>query len=133
MWQSSFWSCHFSENFCAGYFWPMIFKDCMHVVQKCHPCQIFTHKMCSHPAPLHPVVVVDPFSKWGIDFMTCNPTSTNGHGYIIVVVDYFTKWFKDFPTFSNDGIAVAFSCSTTSTRFDVPRTIIMEPWVPLPQ
>eukprot|EP00253_Pinus_taeda_P003867 PITA_03867 len=24
--------------------------------------------------------------------MTCNPTSTGGHGYIIVTVDYFTKW-----------------------------------------
>jgi hypothetical protein len=26
----------------AGYFWPSIFKDCITVIKKCHPCQIFS-------------------------------------------------------------------------------------------
>eukprot|EP00253_Pinus_taeda_P010833 PITA_10833 len=43
-------------------------------------------------APLHLVVTVGPFAKWGIDYVTCNPRSAGGHGYIIVAVDYFTKW-----------------------------------------
>eukprot|EP00253_Pinus_taeda_P012248 PITA_12248 len=76
----------------AGYFWPTIFKDCIITVRSCHACQIFDRKTRLPPAPLHPVVVVGPFAKWGIDFMTCNPTLAEGHGYIIVTVDYFTKW-----------------------------------------
>jgi hypothetical protein len=71
----------------AGYFWPSIFKDCIEAVKKCHPCQVFTQKMCSHPAPLHPVITVGPFTKWGVDFMDCNPslgwgapTYYRGHG-----------------------------------------------------
>jgi hypothetical protein len=76
---------------CAGYFWPTIFKDCMTVVWKCHRCQLFSKKMCAHPTPLHPIVLVGPFAKWGIDFTTCKPPSTVVHNYIIVVVDYFTK------------------------------------------
>ena len=52
---------------------------------------------------MHLVVSVGPFSKWGIDFMTCNPRSSEGHGYIIVVVDYFTKWAEAMPTFNNIG------------------------------
>jgi hypothetical protein len=36
-----------------------------------------------HPTPLHPMVLVGPFVKWGIDFMTCHPHSARGHGYII--------------------------------------------------
>jgi hypothetical protein len=32
-----------------GTFWPTIFKDCMNAVQKCHPCQIFSKNMHSHP------------------------------------------------------------------------------------
>eukprot|EP00253_Pinus_taeda_P027523 PITA_27523 len=76
----------------ARYFWPTMFKDCITAVRSCHACQIFDSKTRRPPAPLQPVVVVGPFAKWGIDFMTCNPTSTGRHGYIIVAVEYFTKW-----------------------------------------
>eukprot|EP00253_Pinus_taeda_P035913 PITA_35913 len=53
-----------------GYFWPTIFKDCITVVRSCHACQIFDRKTKRPPTPLQPVVVVGPFAKWGIDFMT---------------------------------------------------------------
>ena len=75
----------------AGYFWPSIFKDCVNVVKKCHPCQVFACNMLSHPTPLHPIVTAGPFTKGGLDFMDCNPASAGGHHHIIVVVDYFTK------------------------------------------
>jgi hypothetical protein len=105
----------------------MIFKYCMNNVQKCHSCQIFTYKMCAHPDPLHFVVTFRPFSKWGIDFMTCTHTSDNVHGYIIVVINYFTKWVEDFPTFSNDGTtATLFMFSHIITRFDVPKMIVTD-------
>jgi hypothetical protein len=63
----------------AGYFWPSIFKDCIEAVKKFPPCQIFQRKARTHPTPLHPIVVIDPFAKWGIDFMQCKPTSAGGH------------------------------------------------------
>ena len=63
---------------CASYFWPTIFKDCIIVIRSCHACQIYDRKARLPPAPLHPVVVVRPFAKWGIDFMTCNPRSAGG-------------------------------------------------------
>eukprot|EP00253_Pinus_taeda_P011565 PITA_11565 len=64
----------------AGYFWPSIFKDCILFVHSCHEWQIYQQKMCAPPAPLHPVVTVDPFAKWGIDYVTCNPRSAGGMG-----------------------------------------------------
>jgi hypothetical protein len=82
----------------VGYFWPPIFKDCIEVVNKCHPCQVFTQKMCSHQTPLHPVITIGPFTKWGLDFIDCNPTSAGGNQHIIVVIDYFTKWVEPMPT-----------------------------------
>eukprot|EP00253_Pinus_taeda_P017032 PITA_17032 len=54
----------------AGYFWPSLFKDCINAVRKCHNCQNFDRKMCAPPAPLHPIIAVSPFAKWGIDFIT---------------------------------------------------------------
>lgn len=86
----------------AGYFWPSIFKDCVEAIKKCHPCQIYTKKMHAHPTLLHPVVIIGPYAKWGIDFMTCHLTSTVRHKYIIMAVAYFTKWVKPMPTFEND-------------------------------
>ena len=64
--------------------------------------------MRSHPAPLFFVVLVGPFMKWGINYMTCNPVSAGGHKYIIVVVDYFTKWAETMPTFKANGETTAF-------------------------
>jgi hypothetical protein len=87
----------------AGYFWPTLIKDCIESVKKCHPCQIFSRKMRAHPAPMFLVIIVGPFTKWGIDYTTCNPPSVRGHLYIIVVVDYFTKWVEAMPTFKDDG------------------------------
>jgi hypothetical protein len=111
----------------AGYFWPSLFKDCITAVQKCHACQTYNQKIRSHPAPLHPVVSVGPFAKWGIDFMTCHPHSAGGHGYIIVAVDYFTKWAEAMPTFDNTGkTAALFLFNHVITRFGVPQAIVTD-------
>lgn len=59
-----------------------------------------------HPAPLHLVIVAGPFSKWGIDFVHCSPTSAGGHCCTIVAVDYITKWDEDMPTFVEGGKTV---------------------------
>jgi len=91
----------------AGYFWPTMFKDCITAVRSYHACQIFDSKTRRPLAPLQPIVVVGPFAKWGIDSMTCNPTSTGGHGYIIVAVGYFTKWAEAMPTLDNTGETTA--------------------------
>jgi hypothetical protein len=99
---------------CADYFWPSIFKDCIEAVKKCPPCQVFNNKAGTHPTTLYPIIAIDPFTKWGIDFMQCNPTSAGGHGYIIVTVNYFTKWAEAMPTFLNDGRTVDLLFLTTS-------------------
>ena len=62
----------------VGYFWPSIFKDCVAAVKMCHPYQVFARNMSSKPAPLHPTITVGPFTKWGLDFMYCNPASAGG-------------------------------------------------------
>eukprot|EP00253_Pinus_taeda_P029093 PITA_29093 len=111
----------------AGYFWPSLFKDCITAIQKCHNCQIFDHKMHAPPAPLHPIIVVGPFGKWGINFMTCNPHSAGGHAYIILVVDYFTKWVDVMPTFLADGKTAAILIfNHIIARFGVPQAIIID-------
>ena len=64
----------------AGYFWPSIFKDCMEAMKKFPSYELFQSTKHTHCATLHPIIVVDPFAKWGIDFMHCKPTLAGGYG-----------------------------------------------------
>ena len=76
---------------------------------------------------MFPVIVVGPFTKWGINFTTCHPVSARGHRYIIVEVDYFTKWVKVTLTFSNDGeTAALFVCNQIVARFSIPKEIVID-------
>ena len=109
----------------ASYFYPTVFKDCVEAVKRCHPCQLYTRKIRSHPAPLFPIVLVGPFIKWGIDYVTCNLALVGGHKYIIVAVDYFTKWAKAIPTFKADRETIAFFVfNHIIARFGIPKLIV---------
>lgn len=111
----------------ASYFWPTIFRDCILAVKSCHACQIFDHKIHKPLVPMYPVISAGPFIKWGIDFMTYNPRSSGGHGYIIVTVDYFTKWAEAMPTFNNTGqTAALFLFNHVIAWFGVPQAIVTD-------
>ena len=111
----------------AGYLWPSIFKDCIEMFKKFPPCQMFTSKKRTHLAPIHPVVAVGPFAKWGIDFMHCRIISFEGHGYIILVVDYFTKLFEAMPTYVEDRKTITmFLFNHIISRFGIPRAIAID-------
>eukprot|EP00253_Pinus_taeda_P007648 PITA_07648 len=104
-----------------------MFKDCITAVRGFHACQIFDSKTRRATAPLQTVIVVGPFAKWGIDFMTCNPTSAGGHGYIIVTVDYFTKWAEAMPTLNNnDEMDALLFFNHVVSRFSVPQAIVTD-------
>jgi hypothetical protein len=73
------------------------------------------------------VIVVGPFTNWGIDFTTCHLASARENHYIIVVVDYFTKWVEAMPTFNNDGKTTAlFIFNQIVARFCIPKDIFIE-------
>ena len=83
--------------------------------------------MRAHPAPLFLVITVGPFTKWGIDYTTCNPPSAKGHKYIIIVVEYFTKWVEAMPTFGNESETEAlFLLNQVISRFGIPKEIFID-------
>ena len=99
----------------------------MRLLRNAHLANISIRKKCTHPTPLHAVIVVGPFSKWEIDFMHCKPTSVEGHGYIIVVMDYFTKWDEAMPTYAEESKnTTLFLLNHMIPRFRVPQSIVMD-------
>jgi hypothetical protein len=111
----------------ACYFCPALFHNRIHAVKRCEKCQFYAKKARAPPALLHPVITVSPFCKWGIDFITCNPPSNNGHKYIVVVVNYFTKWVESMPTFNNTtDTATRFFFNHVISRFGVPLQLVFD-------
>ena len=75
---------------------------------------------------LNPILVVEIFYVWGIDFMGPFPPSF-GHQYILVGVDYVSKWVEAIPRRTNNHkVVIVFSKSNIVSRFGFPRTIISD-------
>ncbi|XP_076960321.1 uncharacterized protein LOC143636671 [Bidens hawaiensis] len=76
--------------------------------------------------PLQPILVVDIFDVWGIDFIGLFPNSC-GYLYILVAVDYASKWVEAIATRTTDHAVVCkFVQSHIFARFGIPRVIISD-------
>ena len=76
--------------------------------------------------PLHPILEVELFDVWGIDFMGPFPNSF-GHQYILLDVDYVSKWVEAIPCKTNDNkVVVKFLKEKIFSRFRTPRAIISD-------
>ena len=74
--------------------------------------------------PLNPILIVDLFDVWGIDFMGPFLTSF-GYSYIFVRVDYVSKWVEPIPCKHNDHrVVLKFLKENIFWRFGVPKAII---------
>ena len=77
-----------------GYYWLMLHKDCKHYVQHCDYCQCMGCPTQVDEMPLHLQLSIEPFEKWGLNFVgPINPPSKNKE-YILVCIDYVTKWVE---------------------------------------
>ena len=75
---------------------------------------------------MQPIIEVELFDVWGIDFMGPFPSS-QGNLYILVAVDYVSKWVKAIATPHNDSKTVKkFLKRNIFTRFGVPREFISD-------
>ncbi|RVW70365.1 Retrovirus-related Pol polyprotein from transposon 297 [Vitis vinifera] len=84
----------------SGFWWPSLFKDAHSMCKGCDRCQRLGKLTRRNMMPLNPILIVDVFDVWGIDFM--GPFPMFGHSYILVGVDYVSKWVEAIPCRSND-------------------------------
>ena len=76
--------------------------------------------------PLNPILVVDLFDVWAIDFMGPFPSSF-GYVYIFVGVDYVSKWVKGVPCKAADHrVVLKFLKENIFSIFGVPKAIISD-------
>ena len=110
----------------SGFYWPSFFKDAHNVSLACDKCQRLGKISRRHMMPLNPILVVDLFDVWGIDFMGPFPVSF-GYIYILVEVDYVSKWVEAIPCRAADHkVVLKFLKENIFSRFGVPKAIISD-------
>ena len=110
----------------CGFYWPTIFKDAYTTCITCDRCQRMGKIGKRDQMPLTPIIIVEIFDVWGIDFMGPFPSS-KGFLYILLAVDYVSKWVEAKATRTNDSKVVAdFLKTNIFCRFGVPRTLISD-------
>ena len=76
--------------------------------------------------PLQPILEVELFDIWGMDFIGPFPSSFSNL-YILLAVYYVSKWVEAIPTRTNDAKVVAnFLRNHIFTRFGTPRALITD-------
>lgn len=54
---------------CVGYFWSNMFNESPSLVRLYKECQCFVGKRKNLAMPLNPIMVDEPFTQWGLDFI----------------------------------------------------------------
>ena len=123
---------HFSSKKTAakilqcGFYWPSIFKDTHVFCKACDRCQKLGGISRRNMMPLNPILIIEVFDCWGIDFMGPFPSSF-GYLYILLAVDYVSKWVEAIPCRTNDHKTVLrFLKENILSRFGTPRAIISD-------
>ena len=86
----------------CGFYWPMLFRNVQAYVKTCYLCQRVGNLPKASAIYMAPILAVDIFDVWGIDFQGPYPSSF-GNKYILVAVDYVSKWVEAVATKTNDG------------------------------
>ncbi|RVW23429.1 Retrovirus-related Pol polyprotein from transposon 17.6 [Vitis vinifera] len=132
---------HCHENACGGHFasqktamkvlqsgftWPSLFKYAHIMCRSCDRCQRIGKLTKRNQMPMNPILIVELFDVWGIDFMGPFPMSF-GNSYILVGVDYVSKWVEAIPCKQNDHkVVLKFLKENIFSRFGVPKAIISD-------
>ena len=110
----------------SGFYWPSLFKDAHTFCRTCLRCQQVGNMSRRDMMPLNPILIVEIFDVWGIDFMGPFPISF-GFEYILVAVDYVSKWVEAVATKTNDHkVVIKFVQKNIFSRFGMPRVIISD-------
>jgi hypothetical protein len=107
----------------CGFYWPTLFREIHAHCISCERCQKLGSISKRNMMPLNPILIVEIFDIWGIDFM--GPfLNSFGFLYILVAMDYVSKWVEVVACKTNEHrVVVKFLKDTTFARFGTPRAI----------
>ena len=115
--------------FQAGLWWPTVIKDAWRTAKQCDSCQRIGQPPVGNRMPLNPVLPLEPFQKWGLDFVgPIKPAGrSTGAKYILIATDYCTKWVEARALRDNKASSVAkFLYEMIITRYGCPVELVSD-------
>ena len=110
----------------CGFYWPTMFKDTYNFCKRCIECQKLGRIIRRNMMPMSPILEIEVFDCWGIDFMGPFPQSF-GNLYILLAVDYVSRWVEAIACKVNDHKTVLkFLREHILSRFGLPKAIISD-------
>ena len=92
----------------------------------CEKCQKLGSIGRRNMLPLNPILIVELFDVWSIDFMGPFPNFYE-YLYILVAIDYISKWVEAIDCKTDDyRVMIQFLKENVFTRFGIPRAIISD-------
>lgn len=83
-------------------------RDSFKIARTCKQCQIHGNLIHAPAQELHVLATSWTFCQWGLDLVgKINPSSYNGHKFILVATKYFTKWIEVVPLINITGKQIA--------------------------
>ena len=110
------------------WWWPNMKDDIQNWIRTCPQCQLGANADRGiHHAPMKPLDVPEPFSRWHLDFMGELPRTINGNRWILAAVDYATNWTITCAVPDATGQAIAdFIYNEIVMRFGCPAEILTD-------
>jgi hypothetical protein len=107
------------------YYWPTLHIDVQQYTSHCDECQRMRKLTKRNEMPLQPQVLVEPFDKWGMEFISLIDPPSGKKRHILVCTDYMTKWdeVKAMKDATKQNV-VAFLQECIFSRFGYPREIV---------
>uniref|UniRef100_A0A2N9IMW2 RNA-directed DNA polymerase n=1 Tax=Fagus sylvatica TaxID=28930 RepID=A0A2N9IMW2_FAGSY len=110
----------------CGFYWPTMFKDTHNFCKRCLECQKLGRVTRRNMMPMSPILEIEVFDCWGIDFMGPFPQSF-GNLYILLAVDYVSKWVEAIACKVNDHkVVLKFFREHIFSRFGMPKAVISD-------
>ncbi|XP_024038246.1 uncharacterized protein LOC112097294 [Citrus clementina] len=110
----------------SSFYWPSLFKDAYLFCKSCDRCQRIGNLGPRNQMPQSPILIVEIFYVWGIDFMGPFPSSF-GNLYIVLAVDYVSKWVEAKAARTDDSkVVVDFIKCNIFARFGTSKAIISD-------
>jgi hypothetical protein len=110
------------------FWWPKMNNDIANWLSMCPECQLHSRKETNvHHAPMKPLDIPPPFSRWHLDFVGPLPETVNGNRWILMGVDYNTNWpiARALPAATADQI-VKFIYEEIVMKFSCPTEIVTD-------